>query len=344
MYFQGLLLRYSGGDGNTNRDFSLGGQVSQVKQGGIVTPQSMSLDSALAGVDLCMSRGNPLGVGTLIWHPDTREIVWIPYGTVPTQSDAGPAPLLLQTLNMPKNEYPVERYSTRVVGDGYYELGGTTKKLLLYVTVASLPSTRQIRALTIADNEHNIFDTISFSENTSGDTEYRCVYLHNMFSDPTWFRVSITAQPENCTLTLGNEFAGNPPWPLLSYAERESLVSKDLFIETNAPTVKSHETMQTVPSQIFELHPVVQFEDGTQFTDGVIGDLAPVILGEGDPTNVLNVITSWVTTLQFNYPVSAGNMVSLWFKRVKAAGVVDPTTDTLQFKIEYYTDATETPW
>ena len=163
MAFQGILLHYSGGVGNTNRDFSLGGKASKVKQGGIVSPQSMTIDTAISGVDLCMARGNPLGAGTLIWHPDTRELVWIPYGTVSTQSDAGPAPLLLQTLNMPPNEYPPDRYSATVSGDGYYEIGNSTRRLLVYVTEASLPTSRVIRQLTIATNEHNIFDTISYS-------------------------------------------------------------------------------------------------------------------------------------------------------------------------------------
>lgn len=342
MAFQGILLRYSGGVGNTNRDFSLGGKASQVNQGGIVSPQSMTLDSALAGVDLCMSRGNPVGAGTLIWHPDTRELMWIPYGTVSTQSDAGPAPLLLQTLNMPPNEYPPERYTVKVSGNGYYELGGATKKLIVYVTEASLPTSRAIRTLTIADNEHNIFDTISYSENTSGDTEFRCLYMQNLLSDIVWLRVSITSQPTNCTISVANEWAGNPPWPMFSVGEAEGNVDGDMFLETNAPTVKSWEEMQ-ISSDLFAVHPHVQFEDGEQTTNGLVGDVAFIIAGESDPTSQLAAL-QWGTTLQFNYPIASGNMLSVWFKRVKASGVVDPTTDTFQFKIEYFTEVTVSPW
>lgn len=341
MAFEGILLRYSGGATNVLRDSSLGGVRSNIRIGGYLSPQLASLNAPLAGVEICVAKGNPTGTGTLIWHHDTQELVWIPPGTVSTQSDAGPAPLLPQTLNMPKNAYPATRYTLKPEGSGFYQIGTATAWILVYLTVGSLPSSRTIVGVTVANTPDMIFDQVYYAENVSGDTEYRCIYLENAFSDPIWVKVSITSQPANCTISIGNEYAGVPLWPGVDVAE----ISRNGFVELIGPGLVLGVDGLQVDRELFELHVFGDSLGGGQVTNGLTGDVAYTIVDEGDSTSVLasTIFGSSVEPNDF-IGIDPGNMVSLWFKRVKAPGAVSPTTDTFQFKIEYQTDEFTTPW
>lgn len=339
MAFQGLLLLYSGGVGNSDPAGSLGGQVSLVSPERYVSPQKIISFGGIPGVIPCVCKGSQLGTAWLIYHHDDNSLTWILPGTVSTQSPAGPAPLLLQTLNMPENQYPPERYSVSLDGSGYYELGGGSKSLLVSVNASALPTTRTIVQLTIEDNKHNIFDAITQGESNSGLIEYRCLYIQNLLSDPISLKLTITSQPANSIIMVANEFA------LSGLAEAEMNGSVDSGLWLLGEGVNYTATMDPMYEDMgmFLLHGSAGAVMSYQSTDGLTGDLPVQLVDESDSTD-LTQLFKWSTDAVFSTMIPSGKMVSVWFKRVKPAAVTTGTEDTFQFQILYESEVLTTPW
>lgn len=343
MAFQGLLLIYSGGTGNTYPHSSLGGQAAQSRPFRYVTPQKATYVVPLQGVHICVIRGSSLGASWLIYYEDDHSLTWILPGTVSTQSDAGPAPLLPQTLNMPPNAYPPERYTVKIQGDGYYELGNGAKSMLLYVTEADLPATRTILSFTTEDNKHNIFDALTQAESNTGDVEYRCLYIQNKFSDPVSLKFSITTQPSNSFVMVANEYQNASPFPSLSEAETQQLVDLTGNLLANGPSYNPETDAMLDGEDLFLQYGGSAVVDGYQNTDGLTGDLPSQLIDESDSTNVLAGFY-WSTDAVFTRLIPSGNMVSIWLKRVKPSYPTSPVEESFGFQILYQGDLLTTPW
>lgn len=140
----------SGGSANTNPDLSLGGILSssQIK--------SQQATTAITGVTITDGIDNPAGDGTLDFVLSGTTLAWASAGDT-----AGAA--------------------VDVSVDGIYRLdSGTNGFILVDVTSANLPAVDTTDAVVSVTNiANNIFDDINAVESSTGDTEYRCVYIKN---------------------------------------------------------------------------------------------------------------------------------------------------------------------
>lgn len=153
-----LVFRLSGGASNTDPAAALGGAMSTVA-GGVVLSQSATGLSTITGVTLDDAAGNNEGTGTLTYVNSAKTLQWTPPG-----GTAGTA--------------------VEVSAGGTFAIQGGSDGGYLRVTVVagSLPSNDLTNTLTIANLTNKVFDDVSKAESLAGDTEYRCLYVQNKHS------------------------------------------------------------------------------------------------------------------------------------------------------------------
>lgn len=149
-----FVMRLSGGASNTSAAAALGGAMSTVAGGRVLSQSTSGL--VITGVVIDDAMGQPEGDGSLFFDFSATTLRWTPPGGV-----AGTA--------------------VTVSSDGTYAIQGGNNGgvLLVTVTAASLPSSDQTNVITIANIANNIWDDVSKADSQSGDTEYRGLYWEN---------------------------------------------------------------------------------------------------------------------------------------------------------------------
>jgi hypothetical protein len=149
-----FLVRLSGGAANTDPTLALGGAMSTVVGGKVLSQTQTGL--TITGVTIVDVMGNAVGSGSLFFDQSANTLRWTPpSGTAGTPVD--------------------------VTGDGDYAIQGGADGGVLLVTIvnASLPGSDATNTLVIANRTLNVFDNVSKAEAKAGDTEYRGLYFEN---------------------------------------------------------------------------------------------------------------------------------------------------------------------
>lgn len=152
-----FLVRLSGGASNTDPALALGGVMSTVVGGKVLSQNTSGL--TITGVTIDDAMGNSVGSGSLFFDESANTLRWTPpLGTAGSAVD--------------------------VTGDDVYALQGGNDGGVLLVTIvnASLPSSGATDTIAITNKTLNIFDDVTKAEALSGDTEYRGLYFENSHS------------------------------------------------------------------------------------------------------------------------------------------------------------------
>jgi hypothetical protein len=153
-----LQWRLSGGASNETATASIGGIMSTVAGGIILSQLATATTSTITGVTLGDASGNAIGSGTLTftYSATAPTLQWTPYaGSIGT--------------------------AVNVASNGTYMLQGGNDGGTLQVTVvaASLPGSNKTDTIAITAQDQKIFDDILKTESDTGKTYYRCIYLYN---------------------------------------------------------------------------------------------------------------------------------------------------------------------
>lgn len=156
-----IELRLSGGASNTAPTASLGGAMSTVA-GGRILSQTASAPATIGGVTIDDAAGNDTGNGSLFFDKSASTLQWTPPGGI-----IGPA--------------------VDVSAGGKFVLRGiddTDGYILVTVNwgVLTLEPADATDSIAIANRTITLFDDIEKPEALAGDTEYRCFYVHNAHS------------------------------------------------------------------------------------------------------------------------------------------------------------------
>lgn len=149
-----FVMRLSGGAANTAQASALGGAMSTVGGGRVLSQTDSGL--TITGVDIDDAMGNAEGDGSLFFDFSASTLRWTPpAGTAGTPVD--------------------------VSTDGAYAIQGGNDGgvVLVTITAASLPSSDQTNVITIANIANNIFNDVSKADSQSGNTFYRGLYWEN---------------------------------------------------------------------------------------------------------------------------------------------------------------------
>lgn len=171
-----LKVRLSGGAAVTDPDLALGGVMSTVS-GGLVLSQTASGLSTITGVVIDDAMGQAAGAGSLFFDFSASTLRWTPPG-----GTAGTA--------------------VDVSVDGVYALQGGNDGgvLLVTITASGLASSDQTNAVTLVNIATNIFDDVAKADAQAGDTEYRGLYWENahasdsMIDGVWWIEVNTQGQ------------------------------------------------------------------------------------------------------------------------------------------------------
>lgn len=147
-----LERRLSGGASNTDPGLSLGGAMSTVA-GGKLLSQSATAGTPIAGVTVVDGAGNAAGNGVLSFAVAATTLTWTP----PGGSAGDPV-----TVNADG------RYTVYGSGGGTY--------LIVDVVTGSLPAGDVAQTYTVANIANQGWDDVPKSESWPGQTEYRCFY------------------------------------------------------------------------------------------------------------------------------------------------------------------------
>lgn len=149
------VMRLSGGASNTVPGSALGGAMSTVGGGRVLSQSTSGL--TMTGVVIDDAMGQSEGDGSLFFDDSAGTLRWTPPGGV-----AG-TPVVVDQA------------------DGAYAIQGGNDGgvLLVTITTASLPSSDQTNVITIANSANLIFDDVSKADSQAGDTEYRGLYWEN---------------------------------------------------------------------------------------------------------------------------------------------------------------------
>jgi len=150
-----FVLRLSGGASNTDPDLALGGAMSTVSGGRVLSQTATGI--TMTGVVADDAMGQAEGDGSLFFDFSAGTLRWTPPG-----GTAG-SPVVVDGAN--------GAYAVQGGNDGGV--------LLVTVTIASLPSSDATNTVTIANITNNIFDDVSKADSQAGDTEYRGLYWEN---------------------------------------------------------------------------------------------------------------------------------------------------------------------
>lgn len=177
-----LELRLSGGASNTLPGNSLGGVMSSQR----VYSKSVSGISNVLGVTLDDAPGCPDGTGTLTWDATAETLTWTPFG-----GTAGEA--------------------VSVTEDGRYAIPGSVGFLMVTVDYSGLPAQNESDSIVVTQLANQLFDDITKDEALAGESEYRCVYIHNAHPTDKFINAAlyIGAQPVgNDVLAIALDLAG----------------------------------------------------------------------------------------------------------------------------------------
>jgi hypothetical protein len=149
-----LVIRLSGGAGNTDPLLALGGVMSTVGGGRVFSQSDSGL--TITGVTIDDAMGNNVGSGSLFYDQSANTLRWTPPG-----GTAGT---------------PVD-----ITGDGVYAIqgGGDGGVLLVTISNASLPSSDSTNTIVIANNTEGILDDVTKAEAKAGENDYRGLYFEN---------------------------------------------------------------------------------------------------------------------------------------------------------------------
>jgi hypothetical protein len=149
-----FIIRLSGGASNVDPLLSLGGVMSTVGGGRVLSQSDSGL--TITGVAIDDAMGNTVGSGSLFFDQSANTLRWTPPG-----GSAGT---------------PVD-----VTGDGVYAIqgGGDGGVLLVTITNASLPSSDSTNTIVIANNAEGILDDVTKAEAKAGEFDYRGLYFEN---------------------------------------------------------------------------------------------------------------------------------------------------------------------
>lgn len=334
MAYQDLFFLLSGGAANENPNNSLGGAVSSAAPGGFFSPQKITT-TPIPGLDVCFSKGAPTGQGYLIWLPSKKLLTWIPYGPSSPPDWGGPTYSLVLSLNMLTDGYPGTRYHLTVTEDGLFAIG-ESPVLVVRITQEYLPTENALMSVLIEEGVHNLFDMVSSSEASGGDTEYRCLWLKSTLPDTIdYMKIFVDQQPTNCTISLANEFIYVSSSPLHSETRTGAIVGMEYGDYVwNGPRV---DAVLTSYYDWYVGKRIVGAADrgiGNQITDGVSGDIPAVLANENDTTNVLAGL-EFYNEIEFFKPIEPNAVRSFWIRRVKSAGSVPQQTEGFSLKIQF---------
>lgn len=152
-----FIVRLSGGASNVDPLLALGGAMSTVNNGKVLSQAATGL--TLTGVTIDDAMGNPVGSGSLFFDQSANTLRWTP----PTSS-AGAA--------------------VDVTGDGVYAIQGGNDGGVLLVDIvnSSLPSSDATDTIAITNKTLNIFDDVTKAEALAGENDYRGLYFENSHS------------------------------------------------------------------------------------------------------------------------------------------------------------------
>lgn len=150
-----LEIRLSGGASNTAPASAIGGAMSTVAGGKVLSQTGTGL-TTLTGVVINDAAGNDEGNGSLRFDYATTKLYWTP----PNGSEGA---------------------GVDVSAGGAFAIQGAAESGYLKVTVTagSLPGSNTTNTVAIANIANNVFDDVSKAESFDGDVEYRCLYLYN---------------------------------------------------------------------------------------------------------------------------------------------------------------------
>jgi hypothetical protein len=150
-----FVLRQSGGASETDPDLALGGVMSTVGGGRILSQASSGV--TMTGVTVDDAMGQAEGDGSLFFDFSGGSLRWTPPG-----GTAG-SPVVVSG------------------GDGAYAIQGGNDGGVLLVTIAtaSLPSSDQTNTVTISNEVNKIFDDVSKADSQAGNINYRGLYWEN---------------------------------------------------------------------------------------------------------------------------------------------------------------------
>ena len=153
-----LKWRLSGGAANTTATASIGGIMSTVAGGIVLSQLATATTTTISGVTLGDSAGNAIGDGTLTftYSATAPTLKWTPYG-----GSIGTA------------------VTVSVSGTYLVQGGNDGGHIIVTVVAASLPSSNKTDTIAITAQDQKIFDDVTKAESDTGKTYYRCLYLHN---------------------------------------------------------------------------------------------------------------------------------------------------------------------
>jgi hypothetical protein len=179
-------IRLSGGASNTSPAAALGGVMSTVA-GGRVLSQSASALTTITGVTIDDAAGNAEGSGSLFFDQSAGTLRWTP------PSGTAGTPVVVNV----NGKYAIQ--------------GGNSGGVVLVTTVAaSLPGSDQTNTVTIANQVNKIWDDVSKADSLAGDTEYRGLFVQNshasdgMTTLKIWMAVNTPGQ-DNVQIALATE-------------------------------------------------------------------------------------------------------------------------------------------
>lgn len=181
-------FRLSGGAANTDPAAALGGAMSTAG-GGLLESQSITPDSALAGVTFEYGANNDTSTtGTVTYTASGTLLQWTP-----------PSGGIGVAVNIGSN--------------GTYTILDADSMRYIVVTVvsASLPGTNATRTITVANNTNTLFDDIAVADSIAGDTEYRCFYVKNAHGSTSMVDAVLwidTQTPGADSIEIGLDAAG----------------------------------------------------------------------------------------------------------------------------------------
>lgn len=164
-----MEMRLSGGASNTNPDAALGGAMSTVGGGRILSNSATVVD--LPGVVLVDAVQNQPGTGTLQFFKAASTMSW-----------QGPNELQGVQIN--------------VSGSGVFLLPGVDANagyVIVNVTFGTLNTllSDTTDSVTVARLANKLFDDVTKPEALAGDTEYRCFYVQNQHDVDTVSSVKV---------------------------------------------------------------------------------------------------------------------------------------------------------
>lgn len=159
-------LRLSGGQFNQIANQSLGGQMSLAIASGVGTQKLVWTTTAMTGVTLCEGQGVALGAATLSYNPGT--------GALELEDSA------------------TNTFATILGSDGFYAVGDVSNYFVVHVLTSLLPTSGLTeRDVTVLLFKNAIFDDVTNSERSTGDVEYRHLYLANENYEATLWNPSV---------------------------------------------------------------------------------------------------------------------------------------------------------